>query len=388
MISDVYENPDYYSIISVPNPVIVPGGRFIEFYYWDSYWIIRGLLYSQMTHTAKGMIENFLSIVNRFGLIPNGGRVYYARRSQPPLLTAMIKSYVEFTNDNDFAIAALNTLEKEYNYWVTNHTINVKGHSMFAYGGNSDGPRPESYREDWETSQGFDSDEEKREHFLELKAGAESGMDYSSRWFINSTGGYEGNLRNLKTRYIVPVELNAILHWNCKMLSEFFGKANNSAKAQEYEQKASKLLQAIEEVLWNEEVGVWLDYDTINQRSRNLFVPTNLAPLWTKAYNADKTQQISKSVLAYVERLKLDSYPGGVPNSLYRSGEQWDFPNVWPPMQYLLVEGLDNLGTPEAKSLSSSWGQRWVKSNFAAYRETRAMYEKVRTYEGIINLYL
>lgn len=123
-----------------------------------------------------------------------------------------------------------------------------------------------------------------------------------------------------------------------------------------------------------------MDYDLINNKSRNYFVPTNLAPLWTKAYNPTQTEKISKSVLKYIDDLKLDSYPGGVPNTLYRSGEQWDFPNVWPPMQYILVEGLDNLGTDDAKNLSAKWGHRWVKSNFEAYRQTQAMFEKVREY--------
>lgn len=48
MTKDVADNPELYSIIHVENPVIVPGGRFLEFYYWDSYWIIRGLLLSEM----------------------------------------------------------------------------------------------------------------------------------------------------------------------------------------------------------------------------------------------------------------------------------------------------------------------------------------------------
>ncbi|XP_058979800.1 trehalase isoform X1 [Musca domestica] len=376
MIDDVHANPHFYSIIPVDNPVIVPGGRFIEFYYWDSYWIIRGLLYSQMTHTARGMLENFMSIVRRFGFIPNGGRIYYAQRSQPPLLAAMIKSYVEFTKDTQFAVQSLEVLEHEFEYWMNNHTVQAKGYNVCAYGGISPGPRPESYREDIETSKAFVTDAEKEEHYAELKAAAESGMDFSSRWFINDKGEQTGDLTHLKTRSIVPVELNAILHWNAKIIAEFYRLAGNNSKAEEYENKAAKILEAIEAVHWNEEAGVWLDYDLINNKSRNYFVPTNLAPLWTMSYNLNDTEKISKSVLKYIEKLELDKYPGGVPNTLYRTGEQWDFPNVWPPMQYLLIKGLENLGTQESKELSVKWGHRWVKSNFQAYSETRAMFEK------------
>ena len=81
------------SLLYLPNPVVVPGGRFREVYYWDSYWIIRGLLVCGMSSTAKGMIENLLFLVNKIGFVPNGGRVYYTR-SQPPLLAAMVRDYV------------------------------------------------------------------------------------------------------------------------------------------------------------------------------------------------------------------------------------------------------------------------------------------------------
>lgn len=243
MIDDVKENPQYYSIIPVDNPVIVPGGRFIEFYYWDSYWIIRGLLFSEMNETARGMLKNFLSIVDRFGFIPNGGRVYYSGRSQPPLLAAMIKSYVDFTKDQKFAIDSVGILEREYEYWMNNHSVQAKGYNMMAYNDRSTGPRPESYREDIISAEVFSTNEEKENYYAELKAAAESGMDFSSRWFVNADGTNSGNLTNLKTRSVVPVELNAILYWNAKIIAEFYMWANNMEKMAEYETKAEKMLE-------------------------------------------------------------------------------------------------------------------------------------------------
>lgn len=184
--------------------------------------------------TAKGMLKNFLSIVDRFGFIPNGGRIYYSMRSQPPLLTPMVKTYVDYTNDKEFAIAAVDVLAREFEYWMTNHTLTVKGHKLARYGDKSSGPRPESYREDIETGKDFANDSQREDHYSELKAAAESGMDFSSRWFINSDGENTGDLRDLKTRSIIPVELNAILHWNAKIIAEFYGYAGNTEKQQEY----------------------------------------------------------------------------------------------------------------------------------------------------------
>ena len=180
------------------------------------------------------MLKNFLSIIDRFGFIPNGGRIYYSMRSQPPLITPMVKTYVDHTHDIDFAIASVEILAREFDFWLTNHTVTVKGHRLARYGDKSSGPRPESYREDIETGKDFATDEEREEHYSELKAGAESGLDFSSRWFINKDGTNQGDLRDLKTRSIIPVELNAILHWNAKIIAEFYGYAGNVDKQIEY----------------------------------------------------------------------------------------------------------------------------------------------------------
>ena len=192
---DVLKEPDLYSIIWVPNPVIVPGGRFREFYYWDSYWIIQGLLLSQMNQTAKGMLENFIHIVDKYGHIPNGGRIYYLERSQPPLLIPMVQMYLNATDDINFLAKNIHTLEREFNYWMVNHTKMIlmggKNYTLAVYGDKSQGPRPESYREDVEHANNFQEDYKKEELYSELKAAAESGWDFSSRWFITN-GTNEG----------------------------------------------------------------------------------------------------------------------------------------------------------------------------------------------------
>ena len=180
------------------------------------------------------MLENFFSIVQRFGFIPNGGRIYYSMRSQPPLLAPMVKTYVDHTKDYEFAVKAVEILALELDFWLKSHTIILNGRRMAVYGDKSSGPRPESYREDIETASGLDTDEAKEEHYSELKAGAESGLDFSSRWFINDDGTNNGTLINLKTRKIVPVELNAIIHWNAKIIAEFYGITGNIAKQAEY----------------------------------------------------------------------------------------------------------------------------------------------------------
>ncbi|XP_077288553.1 trehalase-like isoform X2 [Arctopsyche grandis] len=379
MRSQVRENPDLYSIIYVENPVIVPGGRFREFYYWDSFWIIKGLLLSEMKNTVRGMLSNFLSIIESNGHIPNGGRVYYKMRSQPPMLVPMMKTYMDETGDLDFLRRSMNTMEKEFRFWMTNHTINVQrdgiSYRLAHYADGSKGPRPESYREDIESARFYDTMEKKEIYYAELKAAAESGWDFSTRWFILN-GTNKGNLTNLMTRSIIPVDLNSLICWNAQLLSEFHSMLGNTEKANQFREIANEWVEAIDKILWHEEVGAWLDYDIHNGRRRDYFYPTNIAPLWTGSYDHGKKEYYVNRIMKYLENTKIDNYAGGLPTSVEHSGEQWDYPNAWPPLQHMVISGLRSVGVPSATRLASEWAARWIRSNYMAWKETHAMFEK------------
>ncbi|KAJ3639867.1 hypothetical protein Zmor_003199 [Zophobas morio] len=379
MKKDVEMNQQLYSIIWVPNPVIVPGGRFREFYYWDSYWIVQGLLLSEMYGTVKGMLENFLYIVKNYGHIPNGGRIYYQQRSQPPLMIPMIKSYYEFTNDKEFIKTNLPIMEMEFEYWLTNHnrTVTVDGvnYTLAAYGDRSKGPRPESYSEDVEAAEKLKDEEQIENFYSELKAAAESGWDFSSRWFVlNATN--KGNLLNTKIRSIIPVDLNAMMYWNAVLLSEFHNIVGTPEKAAYYEKIAKNWLEAVTAVLWHEEVGVWLDYDMSNSVKRDYFYPSNIAPLWTGCYKESEKDKIVRLVLKYLQNKNIMMYPGGIPTTVEHTGEQWDYPNAWPPLQHMMVVGLNNTGDPVAQRLAFEIAETWVRSNYKAYKSSNTMFEK------------
>lgn len=380
MKDDVQINSHLYSIIPIPYPVIVPGGRFREFYYWDSYWIVRGLLLSEMYDTVKGMLSNFLSIVERFGMIPNGGRLYYAMRSQPPLFVPMFDSYLEVTDDISFLEESIDILEKEFHYWMNNHTVTIekdsKSYRLAIYKDVSWGPRPESYREDVHSAQWMQSDEDKNDFYSELKSAAESGWDFSTRWFINSNGSALGNLTNTKARSIVPVDLNSIMCWNAKLLSKFYMRLNNTNKANEYQKIAEEWIVSVEKILWHDEVGAWLDYDLINNVKRDYFYPSNLAPLWTGCYDQSRKDYYVKSILKYLDKTNIKVNVGGIPTTVIHSGEQWDYPNAWPPLQYMVIVGLEMTGDDFAKKVAYDWAEKWVRSNYEAFRTAHAMFEK------------
>nr|ATU82952.1 secreted Trehalase-like protein [Pristhesancus plagipennis] len=369
-------NPDRESVIYLPNGFIAPGGRFNELYYWDALWVIKGLILCDMVQTAKGIIENFLYLVNVFGHIPNGSRVYYLERSQPPLLTLMVDAYYKATGDFQFIKDNIDIIDREMDYFNSARMIDVtvSGHTykMYRYHAVSSGPRPESFREDYEGALKL-PENDRTNYYIELKSGAESGWDFSSRWY--QTEGQNTTLLNIRTSTIIPVDLNAILHKCFKLLSEWYNKVGHKVKSQQYRDLATQLQTAIDNVLWNEEDGIWYDYDLMSNSSRKYFYMSNFVPLWTKSYKFPRVE-ISKKIMHYILSYGLTSYVGGSPTSLDNSGQQWDFPNAWPPLQAFLIQGLENIGTMDTSTTAFKLASIWVKTNYKGFQKYHLMFEK------------
>eukprot|EP00051_Salpingoeca_urceolata_P019949 m.295176 g.295176 ORF g.295176 m.295176 type:complete len:606 (-) comp19510_c0_seq19:451-2268(-) len=206
----VQARPERHSLLWVPNNIVVPGGRFREAYYWDSYWIVRGLVSSGMNTTAEGVVRNFGHLIDTFGFVPNGGRVYYLTRSQPPFLSEMVRFLYEELKDVRFLKEMLPKLDREYRYWMqqgdTGHAVRVvldgTSHVLNRFVADTSDPRPESYREDIATAR----DEKDPDHvYQELASGAETGWDFSSRWLLDVDV-----LGSIRTSRLAPADLNAV----------------------------------------------------------------------------------------------------------------------------------------------------------------------------------
>ena len=150
--------------------------------YWDSFWIIEGLIQSELYDIANSTLQNFMDELERFGFIPNGGRTYYLDRSQPPLFVHMLDKYVKATNDTAILKRALPLAELELEWWSTNRTIPVTSsytsqtYDMSHYAVVNSAPRPESYLDDYQTATGVDLTEQQRSDlYAELASGAETG---------------------------------------------------------------------------------------------------------------------------------------------------------------------------------------------------------------------
>ncbi|CAG0905938.1 unnamed protein product, partial [Darwinula stevensoni] len=222
---------------------------------------MEGLLVSGMTETAKGMLENFFHLVDELGFVPNGGRVYYKKRSQPPFLCLMAKKYYDHTGDFDFIKRNLDLLDREFKFWEENRLVEVKKdtntHYVYRYIVNVTGPRPESYKEDVATVGGLSKTDQDNLH-VSIKSACESGMDFSTRWMRDPE---KGDLKTLMTQSIVPVDLNALMCRNALILEEFYLGVSNSTAAGWYQTRSQSLKKAIQDLFWDETDMTWYDFD-------------------------------------------------------------------------------------------------------------------------------
>lgn len=377
--SDVESNPDRYSLVYLPNPFIVPGGRFRETYYWDTYWVVKGLLLCEMTDTVEGMLENFAFMIKRFGLIPNGGRIYYSRRSQPPFFIPMMSDYYNATKNLTFVQNHLAAMETEYTFWMTNRTVSVQRgnstHVLNRYASVVNSPRPESYFEDVQTASSTNNS--KRQLYQDLVSAAESGWDFSSRWFSQDPGT-NLTLDTIRTTNILPVDLNSVLCMNERILSEFFNRTGNQEKWKNYSKRWQRRQTAIWDVLWNPTEGVWQDLDIEASSYRDYFFASNISPLFASCIGKNG-QQTESSVLSYLQNSGVLKYKGGFPTSLNTTGQQWDFPNGWPPLQYMAIWGMSQSQNQKLQQEAFALAKEWVNSSWMAWNRSRNMYEKYST---------
>ncbi|KAG8084106.1 hypothetical protein GUJ93_ZPchr0010g8488 [Zizania palustris] len=389
---DVVARPDRHTILPLPGRVVVPGSRFREVYYWDSYWVVRGLLVSKMYDTAKDITLNLVYFAEKYGFVLNGARSYYTNRSQPPLLSSMVLDIYMATGDMVFLKRAFPSLLKEYSFWMSDiHNVAImdnhgRVHNLSRYQAMWNKPRPESATIDEEFASKLTSTAAKEKFYHQVASTAESGWDFSSRWMRDST-----DMTTLATSHIIPVDLNTFILKMEQDIAFFAELIGENTVSESFSEASNARYNAIESVLWNSDMEQWLDYWLptdgngqgvyqwkSNSQNRNIFA-SNFIPLWLNAHHSGLGRFVDEAKSARVMRSLQASgllHPAGIATSLSNTGQQWDFPNGWAPLQHLIAEGLLSCGSAEARELAEDISTRWVRTNYVAYKATGAMHEK------------
>ncbi|KAL7670011.1 hypothetical protein ACOME3_004953 [Neoechinorhynchus agilis] len=370
------------SFIKMEYPNIVPGGRFREIYYWDSYWTAKGALVCGMTTTVQHMIRNLADNIKQFGLVPNGGRVYYSRRSQPPVLTLMVADYYDVTKDLHFVKEMVSYLDQEYKFWLKNRSIKINardddGIQLFQFRTNTTEERPEAFIEDYNTANDAKRlmNRSRDQVFIDITSAAESGWDFSSiHGFLTYSGPHAFKMYSIRTTKIVPVCLNSILYLVARKLSAFHRMLGRMNKASYYDRQQRMIKRGIHRYLWDASDHQWYDYDLEHKSSHKNSYASNYFPLWAKAHDLPRSdlRKVVKSMIDF-EFLK---YQGGFITSTTPSGQQWDMPNAWAPIQDIMIEGLLNTGWANATRLALDLASRWLHNNRETLNQENAMFEK------------
>ncbi len=411
-------------LLYLPNPYVVPGGRFNEMYGWDSYFILLGLEADHREKLAKGIVDNFLFEVEHYGSVLNANRTYYLTRSQPPFLTSMIRTVYE----NPQSFPATSAGRAQARAWLAHaYTVAVKDHATWErpehkagstglsrYYDYGSGPVPEMADDDsyyvdvirWlvahprEGGDGFlvkgsehpdaaDAARLKtascdvhesvvcmkawyggyrltRDFYTGDRAMRESGFDPSNRF-----GPFSG-----ATHHYAPVCLNSLLYRYERDLQHFALLLGNVRDAAHWERRSQARAAAIQRYLWRAKDGVFADFDFVHARASTYAYITSLYPLWGGFATREQATKMELQ-LGTFER------PGGLAMSSTNTGLQWDEPFGWAPTNWIAVAGLHAYGY---RADAARIAQKFNATVDAGFAEDGTIREKYNVVAGNANV--
>lgn len=363
----------YGSLIPLPHPYVVPGGRFREIYYWDSYFTMLGLVASERLDLVESMVRNFAWLIDTHGHIPNGNRSYFLSRSQPPMFAFMLR-LLERERGFDAVRPYLPLLEREYAWWMERapmahtgraapdrRTVRLADSALLnRYWDERNTPREESFAEDVELHV-HAAPQQQDELYRNLRAGAESGWVFSSRWCDE-----DGRLESIRTTELIPVDLNCLLFRIERMLGDWLAQLGEP-RAVDYRLAAERRRAAIMKHCWNEDLGWFFDGFWRDGKQSGCWSLAGAFPLYCGLVDEAQAERVARNIAERFLR------PGGVVTTLTDSHEQWDAPNGWAPLQWVAVQGLLDYGHDD---LAREIATRFVELADRVWRRTGKLMEK------------
>lgn len=372
------------SRIPLLHPYIVPGGRFREIFYWDSYFTMLGLKKAGRVDLIRGMIDNFVYLIDTFGFIPNGNRTYFLSRSQPPYFALMVGLLVHMEGPATLT-KYLPQLQREYDFWMkgqgqsggdggtlVQRTVRLAHDNVLnRYWDDTPTPRPEAYRQEVELTEVAEPlGVMPEELYTHIRAACESGWDFSSRWFTD-----QKTMASIRAAEIVPVDLNCLLYSLETTLRDAYNVAGEPDKAQAFEQLATSRKELIQSIFWNENTHFFHDYDALAHKPTTAITLAGAFPLFFNLATPEQANHIH-------DQLKADFLQaGGWVTTLNNTGQQWDWPNGWAPLQWIVYQGLLNYGFKET---AHEGRDRWLALNDKVFKATGKMMEKYNVVDAAL----
>ncbi len=340
-----------HGLLYLPHDYVVPGGRFNEMYGWDSFFIQLGLVHDGEISLAQSLTDQLIYEIEHYGTILNANRTYFLTRSQPPFLTPMILTIFRHTDDREWLRSTLSAAEKYYYFWtVPPHLNQATGLSHYFDLGN--GPAPEvlySERDDYgrshydrirdyyrtHTITDYDVSlyyDQRTDSLTELfykgdRAMRESGLDPTNRF-----GPFSVDII-----HYAPVCLNVLLYQMEQDLAEINQILGHDDAARTWGDRAENRHRLIDQFLWDDDAGLYFDYNFRSGNRRHYNYVTTFYPLWAGLASEQQAMRV-------VQNLPSFETAGGLRSSTYVTGNQWDAPFGWAPLIWIAVKGLHRYG--------------------------------------------
>ena len=377
-LSKPAEQQKQNSLLALSQPYIVPGGRFREIYYWDSYFSALGLIESGKIEQVHALLDNFVDLQRRFKCIPNGNRSYYLSRSQPPILGLLVDLLLPHepskADQKAFVTKYLGAIESEYLFWMkgSEHLSRENkeyrrvvqmpcGARLNRYWDDSPTPRPESYKEDIELCESSAVSDDKA-FYRNIRAACESGWDFSTRWLKDKK-----SLSTICTTRIIPIDLNCLLYKQEMLIADYYGVLNDEEKSAQYSKLAQQRRQAIFCYLWSEEFNYFMDFNLDDNGQTQVKSLAGVLPLFVGMASVSQAQAISDTLEG--EFLAK----GGLITTAIHGAQQWDAPNGWAPLHWFTVKGLLNY---QQDGLANDVMRRWQNTVDSHFTKTGKLMEK------------
>jgi len=340
-----FQPKDDDSLLGMPKPFLVPAHEkghdfdFNELYYWDSYFMVQCMLDPHHKELVEGILEDLLSLLKRFGIIPNASRTYLTGRSQPPFLTSFIFDvYQVYEPGKAWLEEAIKLAKQEYkNVWMGS----TKPNARQVYQG---------------LSRYYDI------NMTQDLAEAESGWDYTPR-FARHALNY------------LPVDLNALLY---KYEMDFARAArilNHPEEVAEWEKAAKKRKETMNNLMWDAGRGLFYDYNFVKEKRGSVSSLAAYYPMWAGMVDGRQAQEMVKALRRFEQKGGLTTtdfnpigkyIPGAMPT-------QWAHPNGWAPLHFLVIKGLQRYGYHEdARRIA----MKWLRTNLDWFNEHGVFLEK------------
>ncbi|MBO4693363.1 MAG: alpha,alpha-trehalase [Clostridia bacterium] len=359
-----YNPEDKGNLIGLPRPYNVPSvsEKFQEMYYWDTYFLNRGLILLGNVEQAKNNTENMFFLIDKYGFMPNGNRTFYLHNSQPPFLSLMVDDIYSSTGDKEWLAYAYKILEKEYAFWQNERNTEI---GLNQYTGNKKMAMDEKMFEGFLRRIGNRPEGHTDEHLsCQYVAACESGWDISPRF-----GFYVENFVN--------VELNALLYALEKNMSKFSRELGISAD--NWDERAADRLEKMNKYMLKDDI--YYDYDFKNGIISDKFTCASYYPMMLGMIDDDRAKALADNL----KRIETD-YGVAVTEKMYDADKytyQWQYPNGWSPLFDIVFRGLYRYGY---KAKSKEIAQKYVDLIENNFRKTGNLWEKYNVVSGGIDV--